>query len=1372
MFRRPGVHAPLQKPPSAAGGEVLIDGRYSVERALGSGGMAQVWQVRDGTCDRELALKRLSSGADRRAVALFEREYYTLTSLHHPNIVTVYDYGTDVDGPYYTMELLHGSDVSSLAPLAWPEVCRILRDIASALALIHARRYIHRDISARNVWRTSESQLKLIDFGTLAPFGRRSDVAGTPPFIAPEALHGRELDQRADLYSLGALGYWLLTGLHAFPARSLNTLDQIWTQRPRAASHRVAELQRKDLPGVPPALDALLDTLLSLEARARLNDAAEVIDALCTVAGLAAENAPLVLESYLKTPVLVGRARTIDVLRSALERARESRGASLLIEAPPSMGRTRVLSELAVQARMLSAIVLQVEATGEQSAHAAADRYAQKLLDALPSAAQTAAQPYAAVLGHVSSELRERLGVAEADLVQLPKAHGEARMRIQAALAEWFIEVARQHTLVLLADDLHDFDAGSIAWLAALGRQGRAQHLLIVATVRTDTGPPAIEGLRRHATVMTLGPLAARDTEAMLRSVFGEVQHLRRLADLVTQRAEGNPGHTLDLITHLVQQQLAQYVGGAWVLPVAISAEQLPQSSGEVFAARLRRLSPAARALGQALSVRAGSIPFEACEALAEMPVADTFAALEELVGEGVLVGSTEGYRFTRDAVRAALRAELDDGRTQRVHRISGELLLLKASASPLEKLEGGLHLLLGGDYERGTDVVARAAQHYGLVDLADVGQAAPALERALQVFEKLGRSKHELLSLYAPLALAGYYAERRYADRYAEPTLALLQDLLGLNRARVLRRWLGNKLGLFLALGGAAFGFWRQRRNPRVPSFRRAMMLLFNCVAALTGVCTVCIDSVRARRYANVLEPLRALGGNHVATLMHDFCVNLSVTVQDRIGFAQSRWQSMIERLDRRGRIRDMTEDVRILYLAGALYASGVMETWRDSSKALQLAQRLEDFKLKLYELTANQLRMLYYAHQGDFALSEMHRERVEVHAIQRGTAWQAETWAFGALVGVYARVYDPIGVKHCVQKLQQLSQEVPSLERVIGLAHGTYLLLRGSPEEALEWLTREEEPLEHAGWARSRGALASAYNQVGKFERARDVCAAAEALLSPVDFEYPAMNLNVLTERALADAGLGDHAAAMTRLDDLIKKFGPLEGPLTMSMLHEARLRVAATMQDQKSVEHHVACMERWQRQTNIRSLIAHGELVGRYARAAVGCSPPEERERVEARETAQPLTVVHRIRHGGERSLEASAEWILDQLLTYAGVRAGHVYRWEDERLAWIATRGALPEPSVFEMWLMQRLWNDSDEATVVVDPSAEVRDGDVFIAQDRSYRVLRLLRSASSGAELAGVLVLSEETPFDIPPAVLRVIAERLHQSALVTEVVST
>ncbi len=1360
----------MRPQPSAApgaSGDTLSGGRYELVRPLGVGGMARVWEVRDRTTDQRLALKRLTGRFDRRNLALFEREYYTLTSLHHPNIVHVHDYASDAQGPFYTMELLSGSDVSSLAPRPWQSACRILRDVALGLALIHARRYVHRDISARNVWMTEDARVKLIDFGTLVPFGRAGDVAGTPPFIAPEALHGSELDQRTDLYSLGALGYWLLTGLHAFPARALHVLEEAWKTRPRAPSRRVAELKRKDLPDVPPALDALLESLLSFDSRERPNSAAEVIDALSALAGAPAEPQPLVLESYLKTPVLVGREHTMTLLSEALAKARAGHGASVLIESTAGMGRSRIVFEVAVKARLASAVVLRAEAAGAHATIGAAESFARKLLDALPDAAHQASRPYASVLGHLSDELRQRLGIAKTDLAQLPSAHGESRMRIQAALCDWFLALATEYTLVLIADDLHELDPNSIAWLASLGRQGRRRKLLIIGTLQAEHASlPAADGLRRHATQLSLGPLGPLEIEAMLRSVFGDVHLLQRLADLIYQRCEGNPGQALDLLGHLVQQHLVHYADGAWILPTEISLDQLPANPNDVLVARIERLEETARSLGRALSVREGVVPLEACAALGELKVADTIPALEALVRAGVLVGSPQGYRFTREPVRTALLAELDEARKRRAHRVAGELLLSPEAASPLERLEGGLHLLVAGDIERGSHVVATAGRHYGLVELAEVGRAAPGLERGLALFLALGRPKHELLSLYAPLALAGYYAERKYADRYAEQTLELLQDLLGLKNARRYRRMLGAKLGLFVALGRAAWAFFRQQKNPRVPSFREAMMLLFYCVAALTGVCAVCIDPKRARRVADVLEPLRALGKDHVATLMHDFSTNLAITVEDRIALARARWQSMIERLDDPRAIRGLPPDVRTLYLAGALYASGVIETWRDSSRALQHAQRLEDFKLKLYELSAHQIRMMYYAHQGDTASCQKYRERVEVHAIQRGTAWQAETWAFGAMVGVYVRTRDAIGVKHCAQRLKQLSAEVPSLERVARSARAAYLILRGSPAEAIP-LFQVEEPLAVAGWTRGRGALASAYNLLGQHQAAKDVCEAALCHLSSADFDYPAMNLNVEVELAFAEAGLGQMSEAAARIEGLLKRHAPAEGPLTLSALHEARMQLAAMMHDWSGVEHHLACMQRWQRATGDLSFIARGERSARNARATAASVEHREGEPAwhDAGETIQPLTVVHRLRHGGERTLAGSAEWIIDQLVEYADIRAGHVFLWDDARLLCVSSRGEIPEPHVFESWLTDRLDRDDglEDVTIRHAGTAPIADLDSFTVNDQSYRLLRLVTSQSAGAKLMGALVLSEETMFEIPARVLRVIAERLRTS---------
>ncbi|HMI90733.1 MAG TPA: serine/threonine-protein kinase, partial [Polyangiales bacterium] len=200
-------------PPPAVGS--YIAQRYVVEASLGAGGMAEVFRVRDTADGSVVALKRLNQElvARRPVVAmLFEREYHTLKQLQHPSIVRVHDYGLCELGPYYTMELLGGDDLMQLAPLPWREACAVLRDVASSLAIVHSRRLLHRDVSPRNVRRGPDGRAKLIDFGAMATLGCSGELIGTPPCVPPEAVHGQPLDARADLYALGAVAYWTLTG--------------------------------------------------------------------------------------------------------------------------------------------------------------------------------------------------------------------------------------------------------------------------------------------------------------------------------------------------------------------------------------------------------------------------------------------------------------------------------------------------------------------------------------------------------------------------------------------------------------------------------------------------------------------------------------------------------------------------------------------------------------------------------------------------------------------------------------------------------------------------------------------------------------------------------------------------------------------------------------------------------------------------------------------------------------------------------------------------------------------------------------------------------------------------------------------------------
>src|SRR5262245_60793968 len=226
--------------------------------------MGTVYRVLDRVAGEERVLKRVQVQAGARAqyfLEAFEREYQVLRTLDHPRIIRVFDYGIDGEGPYYTMELLDGNDLRRTAPAPYKAACSRLRDVATSLVLLHARRLLHRDLSPGNVRITSDGRCKLLDFGALAPFGSSHVIVGTTPLVAPEALAHAPLDERTDLYSLGALAYWMLTGRHAFPATRLEALTAAWEIVPPPPSAVVA--------GIPEALDRLVLSLLHRDPRSR-----------------------------------------------------------------------------------------------------------------------------------------------------------------------------------------------------------------------------------------------------------------------------------------------------------------------------------------------------------------------------------------------------------------------------------------------------------------------------------------------------------------------------------------------------------------------------------------------------------------------------------------------------------------------------------------------------------------------------------------------------------------------------------------------------------------------------------------------------------------------------------------------------------------------------------------------------------------------------------------------------------------------------------------------------------------------------------------------------------------------------------------------
>ncbi len=1229
--------------------QVPVAGRYQIEATLAKGGMGSVYRVRDQSSGRTLALKRLQAGA-RSAAALFEREYQTLRSLKHPRIIEVYDYGVEAAGAYYTMELLPGSDLHELAPVPYATACAYLRDIASSLALLHARRLLHRDLSPRNVRVTQDGRCKLIDFGALMSFGIASDLVGTPPCVPPEAIRGAPLDQRSDLYALGATAYYLLSGRHAYAATSFQDLGRLWQRAPFPPSMLVAS--------IPPELDELVLSLLRQDPLARPASAAEVIDRLTVIAALAPEDEGQTAQGYLLGAALVGRDHQLDLVQRQLRETLEERGSSLLFEGVRGAGRSRLLAEACVRAQLAGVTVLQVDADRERRENGVAQALCLRLLDAAANEARVLQGEHAQVLARLSPALQERL--QSTALAEIPQAPGEWRVRVQQAFKGWLLAAGSRRPLLIAVDNLERADDASIAVLAALAAEGGSRKLAIITALATDphaTLPASVRLLRQASRVLLLHDLNPQQTTALARAIFGELPNIERLGEWMQRVAAGNPAHCLELASELLRRGVVRYQDGSWFVPQEVSLDALPSRLEEALLERLGRLPAAALELLELLSLAEGPVDIELCRALG---VPEVWNRLDELLAHEVISVSGDSYRLHQEALRAIVLSRLDDARRAELHLTLGAAMLATADADDyLTQVEAGFHLLRGGKQLEGAQLLARTARRFE-IGTGALQAAIPALEAARKVYLEHGRSLYELLPVVARLATEGYYSDRRLSLEYADEAFELLSRASGMSLARKLRPVLGRRLSMYLGLGWAALRFALTPRALRFDDFSHVFVLLVNCVTTQAGAGTVCLDTASVRKAVDFIEPLTALGAGHITSFIHEYCVWLMHNTLEREPETLEGWRSLLQRLSSKQPLRGFPEYVRQLYRGGALFACGIVESWHEGEQVLEHARELESLGLRIYDRAASQLRMLHHAGRGEMELAESYRKRMELHAVQTGSAWQVEVTVPLTLSVAYAALGDVVGLKHVCEQLELLSATLPSVERSARLSRAAYLVMRGSAAEAIEIYERviaESPPRGFIGWGRAMGGLAEAYNRSGRHADALRVCERAEAALRPSDRPFVRMFLQVEVQHALAEAGLGQLEPAARRLDALIAEHAPGGGPLTLGLLHWARARVALQAQDRSALERHLAAVERWYRPTRVPTLIGRIERLAQEAALEFpGLVLPESAEAAarRAREIGEMQASLR-----GCRSPEERKQRCLQRLLERAGARAGFLF-----------------------------------------------------------------------------------------------------------------
>ncbi|RPJ58220.1 MAG: hypothetical protein EHM24_28830, partial [Acidobacteria bacterium] len=266
-------------------------GPYEIGRALGAGGMGEVFEARDTRLDRLVAIKILQPGSlvgHEETRARFEREARVVASLSDPHICTLYDIGHQDGVDFLVMELLHGETLSDRllrAPLGIPHVVTLAIQVARALDRAHRQGVVHRDLKPGNIMLTPAGA-KLLDFGlarllprpgvagdgVTIPASLTSDgtITGTIPYMAPEQLEGKPADARSDLFAFGAVVYEMTTGRRAFDGASQAALIGAILRSTPAPIHELR-------PDAPAALARVVTTCLEKDPEARWSSAHDIV---------------------------------------------------------------------------------------------------------------------------------------------------------------------------------------------------------------------------------------------------------------------------------------------------------------------------------------------------------------------------------------------------------------------------------------------------------------------------------------------------------------------------------------------------------------------------------------------------------------------------------------------------------------------------------------------------------------------------------------------------------------------------------------------------------------------------------------------------------------------------------------------------------------------------------------------------------------------------------------------------------------------------------------------------------------------------------------------------------------------------------------
>ncbi len=653
----------------------MIHNRFKVTRILGQGGEGSVRLVQDLAHGKVSVALKDRTGDPLDGSSRFQEEYRLISGIQHPNLARVFEYGrTESGNTFLTYEYVPGASIleSRASPLQ-----TILDRVAQALRglnFLHGRGIVHGDLAPENLRVTPDGTVKIIDFGLSVPTGTLQASGGTPHYMAPEKMHGKAVDARTDLFSLGAVVYHLLGGTPPFPiAEGGRILYESTTP--------LQDLQ----PETPEDLATWVHGLLHLDPDQRPASARLALSELSALGkqGFDPETKATLL-AHLRSADRVGNTSEREELKRIYQHIVDpgKRGLSgiVLIQGARGTGKSRALEEFKNWVFLNAGRVLEGAGYSNQAPPFSTVLHLLECIQNRGWAGDLSAIP------EVLGLLRGMDGSREKNF-QGSGATGIEAHNIHERVFSLFHDLARNIPLVIQVDDLHRVDPSSTAFftyfLRNLSLQGRdvsdaGPPILFLATVNPEEEPSAAlkELLKETAEVsghcFAVSPLDENEVEKFLSSVLGGKWPQSSQAAWAHQLTGGNPFFLHELLaSRLDRFQPLEDGPGLKLCLKPEDQEAVPPTFAGLIRDRLKPLSPRQLDVVSILSLFRKPVQARVVTSALETEDQEIQETLDALVSErlvSILEGDTPRFGVREAPVRSFVHQGLESRKRLDLH--------------------------------------------------------------------------------------------------------------------------------------------------------------------------------------------------------------------------------------------------------------------------------------------------------------------------------------------------------------------------------------------------------------------------------------------------------------------------------------------------------------------------------------------------------------------------------------------------------------------------------------------------------------------------------------------------------------------------------